>query len=89
MLRRALCRVAVDTVGARGASYPVHVCGDGCVVATAKTREVDSVFAWEVLFAYCVCEGGMVSEERVRWKSVECSLCNGGVYVGVKGGVVW
>ena len=88
MLQSAHCSVAVGAGLLRGKSYAVHVLWDGSVMPTTKPGQVDPVFAREVLFAFCVREGGWGSKERVRWKRVNCSLCKCGVYMGAVGGVI-
>ena len=58
--------VVRDSVGGRAlsclnnvaASNPVHVSGDGRVVPTTKSEQMDPIFAWEVLFALRVCVWG-------------------------------
>ena len=54
MLCRALNNVAARAVGVRSTSYPVQVGGDGCVVPTTKSGNVDPIFTWEAMFALCV-----------------------------------
>ena len=54
VLHCPLCVAAKGAGGVCSTSYPVHVCGDGGVVTTAKAREMNSVFAWEVVFLSCV-----------------------------------
>ena len=87
MLHRALRGVALDTGSSGSTPDPVHVCGDGCVVPTAETGQMDPIFAWEVLFACCVCDGWGGSKERVWGESVYCTSSDGGVDMGAEGGI--
>jgi len=57
VLYRALNVRTMRAVGILSTSYSVHVCGDGSVVSTTKSEQVDLIFAWEALFALCMYGG--------------------------------